>query len=362
MRNKIFLIVGVLLVVGLVWFKLSSNQKKVDKEIRAEQEAVPFAIEAIAVTEEQFDDSFSYPGQLETTGMVNLVAETDGKVVKLNIQNGSKVSKGQVIAVLENPMKQPSHQIHQIEYEKAKVDYQRYAELHKQNNATGVELETARHALNMAEKQLKISQSELSRTTVIAPISGVIATKSASVGDYLSPGSPVAVIIPLNQLEVRFQVPEKEISKIKQGKPVRFTVDAYPTHHFEGVVSAIIPNANQAKTFPVLAKVNNNQHGITLMGGMTVNVDMDASEKISTLVIPRTAVRGDFNAPYVWLVGEGKKAVRRPFQKGRELEDYIEVISGLKPGDIVVTKGQSNITEGIDLTSVKITESKADIN
>lgn len=356
MRNKLFLIIGILLAIGLIWFKLSLNQQKVDKEIREEKDVVAFAVEAIVLKPADFSGSTSYPGLVETTGTVNVVSETDGRVVTLNIQNGSTVHKGQVIAILENPMKAPTHQIHLIDYNKAKTDFERYSELYKQNNATSVELETARHAMETAEKQLRISQSELSRAVVKAPISGVVTNKFTNTGDYLSPGSPVAVIVSLNQLEVRFHVPEKEIANIKPTQHVRFTVDAYPGEYFEGTVSAIIPSANQAKSFPVLIKVSNNQHGITLMGGMTVNIEVEAPQNTSILVLPRTAVRGDLGSPYVWLVDENKKAVQRSFQMGREIEDMVEVSSGLDAGDIVITKGQSNITEGISLESVKIVD------
>lgn len=361
MRNKIFIGIGVLLVLGLIWFKLSSNQRKANEEIQAEKEMVPFAVEAISVKEKQFSGAVSYPGVVEIPGTVNLASETDGRVVRLTIQNGSPVQKGQVIAVLDNQSKTPALHIHQIDYDKAKADYQRYSELYKQKNATKVELETARQVMETAEKQLILSRTELRKGTIVSPVSGVVSNKAISVGDYLSIGSPVAVIVPLSDLDVRCNIPEREISNIKKGQKVSFTVDAYPDHQFEGIASVIIPTANQAKAFPVLIKVKNNQHDLTLMGGMTVNVVMHADEKNTALVIPRTAVRGDFKAPYVWIVGEGKQAVRRSIQLGRELEDQVEVVSGLKAGDTIVSKGQANITEGLILELLKMEDSKTSI-
>lgn len=354
MRNKIFIILGILVVAGLIWLKLSSNKRETAKEIRAEKAFIPFAAEAVVIRQSDFSNTVSYPGTVEVSGIVNIISETAGRVIKLNIQDGAAVQKGQVIAVLNNDMITSSHQIHQIDYKKAKEDYQRYLELHKKNNATGVELETARHALETAEKQLKISQTEVDRGVIRAPVSGVAASKSINVGDIVSPGSPIAVIVPLQEIEVRFHVPEKEISGIQKGQPVHFTVSAYPQHVFEGTVSAVIPTANQAKSFPVLIKVKNNQHGITLMGGMTANVKTADGGKFSILSIPRTAIQGDFKQPYVWMVGEAKKAIRRPIQTGREFEGRVEVLSGLEAGDTIVTKGQLNIKDGVVLEALKM--------
>lgn len=354
MRNKIFIVVGVVIALGLIWFKLSSNQEKANKEIQAERETIPFAAEAVIVKEIQYSSEASYPGMFEVSGNVNVASETEGRVVQANIKNGSSVRKGQVLAIVDNQNKTSAHQINQINFSKAKVDYQRYSELYKQKNATGIELENARHSMQTAEKQMKLSQSELRKNTVVSPISGVVIKKSTNVGDYLSVGSPVALIVPLSQLEVRFNVPEREIPNVKRGQLVTFTVDAYPSRKFEGQILSIIPTANQAKAFPVLIKVNNNQNGITLMGGMSVNVEVKSNNSNNVLVVPRTAVRGDFKAPFVWVVGNDKKATRRSIQIGRELENNVEIVSGIKLGDVVVTKGQSNITEGIVLTSLKV--------
>ena len=351
------MVLGALLLVGLILFKLFSNKEKAEKEIQAEKEPISFAVEVIVAHKSDFMDTLSYVGAVDASGIVNVISATEGRVIKMNIQNGSMVRKGQVIAVLNNEMKNSSNQISKIDYKKAQEDYQRYLELYKKNNATGVELETARHALETAEKQLKISQTELDQSIIIAPISGIIANKSANSGDILSQGSPIAVIVPLDDLEIRFNVPEKEISQIHKNQEVKFTVDAYPQHVFLGTVSAIIPIANEAKSYPVLIKVKNDQHGVSLMGGMTANIKVEDDLKISALVIPRTAIRDN----YVWVLKDGNKATRRTIKTGREFEDLIEIPSGLEIGDTVVSKGQSNINEGLILENLKIVGYNANV-
>lgn len=358
MKNKIFLILGIALAVGLIWYKLSINTKNAKKEIEAEKAAIPFAVEAAAVRLASFSDTISYPGVAEATGTVNMLSETDGRVLRVHIANGSSVKKGELIAVIDNAMKVPGLQIHQIEYNKAKTDYNRYAELYKQNNATGVELENARHAVEAAEKQLKLAQTEIGKGNIYAPTSGVVANKSINPGDFLSIGSPVAVIVPLTKVELRVQVPENEINKIHVGQSVHFTTDAYGDRKFTGTITAIIPTANQAKRFPVLVSVSNSQHGVTLMGGMTVNVLVQDPKTDSAIIIPRVAVKGDMSAPFVWRVDKDKKATKQSIKLGKDRNGEAEVLSGLRVGDIVVSKGQANITEGMTLGSLKIVESK----
>ena len=358
MKNKVLLIIGIAIAIGLIWYKLSDNTKKAKKEIEAEKAAVPFAVEATTIGLGDFSDSTSFPGIAEATGTVNMLSETDGRVLNLTIENGSKVNKGDLIAVLDNSLKVPGLQIHQIEYNKAKTDYNRYAELFKQNNATGVELENARHAMEAAEKQVKLSQTEIGKGKIYAATSGVVTSKAVNVGDYLSIGSPVAVIVPVSKIELRIQVPENEIQKIKVGRSIAFTTDAYGDRKFSGKVTSIIPTANQAKRFPVLIQVDNDQPDVTIMGGMTVNFTVQDPKAAPGLVVPRNAVKGDIQTPFVWLINKDKKTIRQTIKLGRENRDQIEVLSGLNSGDVVVVKGQSNIKEGMSLDTWKMVANK----
>lgn len=171
MRNKIFLLLGVLIVIGLIVLKLSLNSARSQKEISAEQAFIPFAVEATTVRVMDASTSTNYPGTIEPSKTVNVLTQTDGRVTAINVSKGSSVEAGQIIATLRNEVKTQSHQIDEINYDKAKVDYERIQSLYKENNATGVELETARHALKTAEKQLGISKTDVGYKTVYAPIS-----------------------------------------------------------------------------------------------------------------------------------------------------------------------------------------------
>ncbi|PSL29000.1 efflux RND transporter periplasmic adaptor subunit [Chitinophaga ginsengisoli] len=354
MRNKFFLLLGVLVAIGLIALKLFLNKEASDKEIKAEKALIPFAVEATTVRTVDASASDNYPGTIEPSRTVNVLTQTNGKVTNVNVAKGSGVQEGQIIATMRNDLKTQSHQINRINYDKAKLDYERIQSLYKENNATGVELEGAQHALKTAEKQLGISQTDVGYETVRAPITGIVTEKFVNVGDILSDGGQVATIVSLQHIELRVYVPESEISKVQVGQQVGFTVDAYTGYQFRGSITAIVPQATQAKAFPIVVRAANKQHGIMLMAGMTANVNFKNQETTSPLAIPRTAIRGDINSPYVWSIDKDKRAVRRPFQMGRQMEEYVEVISGLNPGEVVITKGQSNIAEGLKLESLKL--------
>ena len=354
MRNKIFLFLGILLAIALIALKLFLNKKASDKEIKAEQAFIPFMVEATTVQVMNSPTLNNYPGTIEPSKTITVLTQTDGRVTGVHVAKGSPVQAGQLIATLRNELKTQTHQINQLNYEKARIDYERIQSLNKENNATGVELENARHTLSTAEKQLGISKTDLGYTTVHAPISGIVTEKFVNAGDVLASNAQVATIIALQNIELRVYVPESEIARVQVGQQVGFTVDSYTGYSFTGKIMAIIPQATQAKVFPVVIKAVNNQHGLLLMAGMSANVSFTTSATTIPLVIPRIAIRGDYSAPYVWLVGKNKKAIRRSFRMGRELEDQVEVIAGLNAGDVIVTKGQSNITEGLTLASLKM--------
>lgn len=353
MRKKILFTIVVLGVIALITLKLLFNTQAANNEIKAEQAPVPFTVEAIPAQVRTFNESFTYPGALQASEIVKVLTESDGRVVKLNVAKGDMVKTGQSVAVLDNKLKLKNYQLNQINFEKAKVDLDRLKALYQENNATKVELETAIHAYKNAEKQLQIAKDELNYLSIKAPINGIIVEKLANVGDVVAVNAPITTIAMLQQMEILVHVPEKDITSIKKGSKVDFSVDAYPGRIFQGTITAIIPVGNEGRIFPVYVKASNNQNGLQLMAGMAASVNFNMAKKKTALAIPRSAIRGDLSAPYVWIINDQLKVIKRFFKPGNVLGEYIEVLSGITADEKVITKGHSNVTEGMKLPSYK---------
>jgi RND family efflux transporter MFP subunit len=360
-------IVVLLVAIGIIAFKLFSNKQKAAGEINKELVAMPFTVAAAYVKEETFSADVSFRGTVEVKNIITIFSEADGKLISSAIEKGRLVNRGQVIATVDKVLRVAANQINNIGFEKAQADYNiakananRYTALLKENNATAVETENAALQLKAAELQLKtiqqqinISQKQLGQTVIHSPVAGIIIDKKAHAGDYVQAGTPLGTIAELHTVIVKIFIPETFITKLKSGTPVSMIADIYPGISFNGIIKNIIPVANEAKAFPLEIEIANNQMQ-KLMAGMSMSAIFKPASSVTALTIPRTAITGDILKPTVYIIDGSKKPVLTSVGIGRDFGNSIEIISGLKKGDIVIVSGQSNIEQGKILKDYKI--------
>ncbi|MBE7551536.1 MAG: efflux RND transporter periplasmic adaptor subunit [Anaerolineales bacterium] len=214
-----------------------------------------------------------------------------------------------------------------------------------------IDFEAARAAIQQAEAALELANIQLGEVVIKAPFDGIVAELNISQGSRVSPQTNVASFIS-KEIEVVVNVPENRIGQIKEGQNAALQMTAYPGQSFPGVVSSIAPVANKdTRTFEV--KITPTKGADLLHSGMYANVSILAEEKQNTLLAPRTAVFDTGNQPLVYVVNDDNTVEQRPVSTGLFDKENIEILSGLKPGETVVTAGQSNLTDGakVELTN-----------
>lgn len=214
-----------------------------------------------------------------------------------------------------------------------------------------IDFEGARAAIQQAEAALELANIQLGEVVIKAPFDGIVAELNISQGSRVSPQTSVASFIS-KEVEVVVNVPESRIGQIKKGQSAALQMTAYPGQDFPGVVSSIAPEANKdTRTFEV--KITPTKGADLLRSGMYANVSILAEEKQDTLLAPRTAVFDTGDQPLVYVVKDDNTVEQRPVSTGLFDKENIEILSGLKPGDTVVTAGQSNLTDGakVELTN-----------
>jgi membrane fusion protein (multidrug efflux system) len=178
---------------------------------------------------------------------------------------------------------------------------------------------------------------------VVAPISGVIASRSIKPGNFVQINTPIFRIVDDSRLELTLNVPEREIATLKAGQPVNLQVDALPGKSFEGKVDRVAPVVDSGSgTFRVICTFAG---GGALQPGMFGRIRIDYDKRANALVIPRTALLDDQGTPAVYVV-RGGKAMRVPVKTGYTDGEWTEVRSGLKPGEAVVTAGKVALRDG----------------
>ncbi len=206
----------------------------------------------------------------------------------------------------------------------------------------------ARAALGSVQTQVAAAQKAVSDTSVLAPISGYIAERTADVGEYISPSTPnskIATIVRTSTLRVRIDISEQDIAKVATGQGVSVQTTAWPERKFAGVVVRISPSLNAtARTLTVEAEIQN-VDGL-LKPGQFATVRITQSKPEPAVMIPVRAVKtvGDTNS--VFVVKDG--IAREQFvQLGLLENDIIQIKSGVVEGDAVVTSDLTQLTDGV---------------
>jgi len=204
-------------------------------------------------------------------------------------------------------------------------------------------IKQSKAAKEASKAALDFSKIQLSYATITAPISGVIASVSTQEGETVAAGltAPTFVtIIDLARLQIDAFVDETDIGRVKVGQKALFTVDTYPDKEFTGKVKAIYPKAiiqENVVNFDVVIEIDDSNIEL-LRPDMTTSVTIYQEERTGVLVIPRSAVVKEGNERFVFVKETSgsfeKKEIKTGIQSGKD----IEVISGLKEGDVIGIK------------------------
>jgi HlyD family secretion protein len=208
---------------------------------------------------------------------------------------------------------------------------------------TDVDLQSAQAAVDQAQAALQLAQSQLAQAEVSAPFDGVVTAKFLSVGALASPSSPIVSLMSPN-LQVQFSIDETRISNIKAGQTVSLTTSAFPGKQFPGTVQSVYPSANATThTFTVLVQPNDSTG--SLRAGMFVTLNVTTASIPDATLIPSVAIVQNGAQSVVYVVSNGV-AHAAPITAGIADDTNTQIVSGLKPGDEVVTSNQSNLQDG----------------
>jgi membrane fusion protein (multidrug efflux system) len=322
--------------------------KKGDGEAQAKPGAPPKGPDAVPVevakaAHRAVAASYTGTAALEPRGESQVVAKTSGVALAVLVEEGQTVRAGQPLVRLDPDrsrlaVAQASAQMHKLEN-----NYNRARQLVTQQMISANDVDQIKFDLENARAQYTMATLELSYTNVLAPISGVIASRSIKTGNFVQINTPIFRIVDNSRLEATLNVPEREISTLKAGQPVELTADALPGQTFTGTVDRIAPVVDSGSgTFRVVCTFAGD--GL-LQPGMFGRIKIDYDKRADALVVPRVALLDDDGDPAVFAVRNGK-AARVPVKLGYMDGEWVEIREGLKPGDGVVTAGKIALRDG----------------
>jgi RND family efflux transporter MFP subunit len=342
--TKVFLV-----LLGLILFSACGKKEETNKNNI--NEVIP--VEVQKVKTQNIEKVIEAIGTLNAWKEANLGAQTTGRVLKIYVEEGNRVKQGDLLFEMDDTQLAQA----KIQLQVTKDNYERLKPLYETGSISKSQFDQVKAAYETAEKSYELL---LTNTQFRAPFSGIISAKKLNEGEVflLAPGgagSPTIVsLVQINPLKLLINVSERYIRDIKLNQQVNITSDIYPEENFIGTVSRINPTINAAtRTFEVEVKISNNNE--KLRPGMFVRATINLG-RYEGLVIPRSsALKLLGTANYYGFIANGDVAKRVELTLGRSLDENVEIINGLKAGDLIVTTGQGLLKDGNKI-SIKATK------
>ena len=337
---------------------LGACKKKDSAEAAETAKAVVISPQEIAVVNQQkIETGPSMSGSLDPDREATVRAEISGAVLQTYVDQGTRVGVGTVLARLDDTAIRDSYlsarsgvTAAQTAADAAKRNLERSEKLVAAGAIADRDVETARTQSQAAQSQLAdakarfaAAEKQLDKTTVKSPIAGVVSVRSVSAGDLASPGAALFTIVDPSSMRLEGSVPSDQISAVRLGMPVTFTVQGYPDRTFTGHITRINPVADPTtRQVRILASIPN--AGNTLVGGLFAQGRV-TSETRTGLVIPSSAVNQKDFVPTVTLIKNGR-AEKAAVSLGLEESgtETVEITKGLSPGDTVLVGGAQGLS------------------
>jgi membrane fusion protein (multidrug efflux system) len=320
-----------------------------DSKAADEEETAAIPIEASLVDIGDISALFSGTASLEAENEATVVAKVSGVVKKLFVEEGDFVKQGKVLAKLDDEQLLFRRNQARANLDKLYNEYNRNKELFEKNLISADTFDKIKYEHQAQKAAYDLATLELNYTEIRAPINGVISERFIKAGNMIRVNQATYRITDFDPLNAILFVPERHMSKLAKGQSVELTVDALPDKIFTGYIERISPVVDPSSgTFKVTVEVKDPQRN--LKPGMFGRIDITYDVHKHTLLIPKEAVLTEDKESAVFIVHDSV-AYRQIVIPGYNNATHLEIKSGLKKGDTVVTIGHNSLK---DSSKVKI--------
>lgn len=350
-----------ILVIGAITFwgfkTLANNKAIIDEKAQEKEEVITEIPVRIALVEKlAVDNSLSLTGNFQARKEISIIAEGQGRLSNLSIQEGQRISNGQIVAKIDDTGIQSQLATANASLEKAKKDVERFERLVKAGAVSQLQYEEVKLGMENAKTNVTAIEQQLKYTSVRSPMTGIVKELKVEEGSFATPGAPIATVVDVSRLKMVVKVLETEIVKIKKGQKVAIKTEVYPDHVFNGQVSLISIQADESRKYEVEIELINDQN-FPLKAGMYGVVNIDPGKETEyALFVPRKSIEGSVKNPQIYVVKNGVVDLK-PVKVGEIVEDKVEIIEGLAEGEQVVTTGQINLENGKKVKVMNAAES-----
>jgi membrane fusion protein, multidrug efflux system len=355
--KKIFLIVlaflaGIAIVAALGGIKFFQVRKAMAEY--ASFAPPPETVTSLIAKEEEWIPSLKAVGSTAAVQGVTVSTDEPGIVQKINFESGQTVKQGDLLVQLEVSQEQAQLRSAEAQMRLSGANLLRQQNLLKSRVSSQADYDSVQAQYDQAVARVEEVKALINKKTIRAPFSGVLGIRAVNLGQYLQSGAQVAPLQSLDPIYVNFWLPQQNLGQIAAGQPVRVEADGLPNVTFDGKINAVDAVVDEATRNVRVQATLSNPNGL-LRPGMFVNSQVPLASKASHIVLPATAIQF---APYgdmVYIVEEMKapdgktyRGVRQQVVKvGESRGDRVAILSGVKPGEEVVTSGVFKLRPGV---------------
>jgi membrane fusion protein (multidrug efflux system) len=330
MRFKQWILTGLVLSLAV----MACNQDKKEETPRRSRGGGPIQAEGFVVRTTSLSENIEVPGTLLPFEVTEIRSEIPGRVVRLNIPEGSNVSKGTVLVKLFDEDLQAQLKKLEVQLQIAEKTFERYSQLLKISGISQQEVDLSELEVNNLKADIGLVKVNISKTEIRAPYAGRIGLKSISLGAYISPTNLITTISQVNQLKMQFSVPEKYSDDMRKGRQVDFTV-AGAGKKFKATIlatnSTIEENTRTLQVLTVVAGSNP-----LLVPGSFAKVSLKLGENNEAIIVPTQAIIPQARNKKIVIYRNGTAEFETVITGLRD-SSYVQIVEGVKPGDTIVT-------------------------
>ncbi|MEZ0242046.1 MAG: efflux RND transporter periplasmic adaptor subunit [Sphingomonas sp.] len=284
----------------------------------------------------RFVEKIEAVGTAVANEQVTLAAPVTERIVRLNFDDGAFIRKGQIVAVLASGQENAQLAEAGAREREAKQQLDRLNQLKQRGFATNSAVDAQVALAGQANAQAAQARASIGDRVIRAPFSGWVSLRNISAGAVVTAGTEIAQISDISRIKLDFAVPETVLSRVATGQVIVARAAAWPDQPFTGVIATIDPVLNpQTRSVTIRAILPNGDR--RLKPGMLLTVTIESKARDSAAV-PELAIIGDGDQSFVYVL-EGDTAKRVKVTTGVRQDGMVEILSGLQPGQRVVTEG-----------------------
>lgn len=317
---------------------------------KAEKKA-PIPVRTTPVETGRVASYISATANLVPENEVKLLAEWEGRLDELNVDEGDRIEAGQVLATVAREDGEIAYKKAQLRDSTAKTAFDRANRLRDQELISSEAFDKFVLDKEIAGQELAEAEWRLAKTEVRSPWSGVVTERLVRPGQHVRPGDELFLIADFTPLVARIYLPEKDVLSLQEGRPVRLSLKADESISFPGHIQKISPVVDTA-TGTVKVTVEAAEVPRAVRPGSFVQVDVVREVRPAATLLPREAVVREFQKTYVF-VSENGTASKRAVTLGLEEGDRVEVTSGVEAGEMVIVAGQGGLKDGSPVEATK---------